>query len=444
MRAKVYIGAIKYAVYIGRKIAEKTLEFLSLPAQFVSNKVQELKNFAMWGQSVQNGTPSPTNPIEIESVGDRTKNLLDKNNANWTCATDEYSYLTSNTGALGITKRTSAVNYPQQRTFYISCKPNTTYTLSKDLSTTMRAGAFDTVPVKDSVPTVFIDDTVGNNITITTGSTSKYLVIQLYINSDYPRVNWDVLKDNIQIEEGSTATSYEPYGYKIPVAVGSGKNLLDKNTSNRLNAFHSNSVYTPDRARLLLFVKVKPNTTYTLKRFITTSKSWNISQCEVTPDYNVPYKIDGVSTFYQIGTGSSYTFTTKAKAKYLSIAAMGSIQEAQKMFDTVMLVEGSVEPTSYEPYIEPTNIYLNEPLRKIGDYADYIDFEGQKVVRNVEVVDDTGTLPIEQSLRGLDTPTEESATLPAITLQQGTLTIDTDTKIKPSKTTITGDIDYVR
>ena len=33
--------------------------------------------------------------------------------------------------------------------------------------------------------------------------------------------------------------------------------------------------------------------------------------------------------------------------------------------------------------ITETNIYLDEPLRKIGDYADYINFKGQKVVRNV-------------------------------------------------------------
>jgi len=34
--------------------------------------------------------------------------------------------------------------------------------------------------------------------------------------------------------------------------------------------------------------------------------------------------------------------------------------------------------------VEPitTNVYLNEPLRKIGDYADVIDFRGKKVVRN--------------------------------------------------------------
>ena len=33
--------------------------------------------------------------------------------------------------------------------------------------------------------------------------------------------------------------------------------------------------------------------------------------------------------------------------------------------------------------ISTTDIYLNEPLRKIGDYADYIDFLNQKVVRKI-------------------------------------------------------------
>ena len=43
----------------------------------------------------------------------------------------------------------------------------------------------------------------------------------------------------------------------------------------------------------------------------------------------------------------------------------------------------------YEPYIEPTstNIFLNEPLRKIDDYADYVDFKNRCVVRrNKEIV----------------------------------------------------------
>ena len=39
----------------------------------------------------------------------------------------------------------------------------------------------------------------------------------------------------------------------------------------------------------------------------------------------------------------------------------------------------------YEPYIEPQthNLYLNEPLRKLGEHADYIDFEKGVVVRKI-------------------------------------------------------------
>ena len=50
------------------------------------------------------------------------------------------------------------------------------------------------------------------------------------------------------------------------------------------------------------------------------------------------------------------------------------------------------EKTEYQSYVEPvtTNIYLDEPLRKIGDSVDYIDFSKQQVVRNVrhQILDD--------------------------------------------------------
>ena len=38
-----------------------------------------------------------------------------------------------------------------------------------------------------------------------------------------------------------------------------------------------------------------------------------------------------------------------------------------------------------------TNLYLDKPLRKVGDYADYIDFKNQKVIRNVKEVTYNGT-----------------------------------------------------
>lgn len=63
---------------------------------------------------------------------------------------------------------------------------------------------------------------------------------------------------------------------------------------------------------------------------------------------------------------------------------------------------------------------------------DYIDYANSKRVTNVEVIDNTGTLPIEQSLRGLATPIEETIELPEILTQEGTNIISIGTEVQPS------------
>jgi len=78
------------------------------------------------------------------------------------------------------------------------------------------------------------------------------------------------------------------------------------------------------------------------------------------------------------------------------------------------------------------NIYLDEPLRKIGNYVDYIDFANSKVVRNVKVVDNTGTKTLNQSLVGLSTPEEEPINLPFINLNDKANSIEFNTTIQPS------------
>lgn len=52
--------------------------------------------------------------------------------------------------------------------------------------------------------------------------------------------------------------------------------------------------------------------------------------------------------------------------------------------------------TEYEPYKEPvrTSIILDEPLRKISDYSDFIDFKNNKIVRNIGVKSFYGTEPL--------------------------------------------------
>jgi hypothetical protein len=65
--------------------------------------------------------------------------------------------------------------------------------------------------------------------------------------------------------------------------------------------------------------------------------------------------------------------------------AIGSSPIAESYYKNLQIELGST-PTSYEPYKEPKEvqyIYLNEPLKKIGDIADYIDYKNSKIVRNI-------------------------------------------------------------
>jgi hypothetical protein len=72
------------------------------------------------------------------------------------------------------------------------------------------------------------------------------------------------------------------------------------------------------------------------------------------------------------------TVTVPENAHYYRFSSVIAEREAAQ-------VEFGDAPTGYEPYIEPVtaNIYLNEPLRKIGDYADILDFKNRKVIRNI-------------------------------------------------------------
>ena len=48
-------------------------------------------------------------------------------------------------------------------------------------------------------------------------------------------------------------------------------------------------------------------------------------------------------------------------------------------------------PITVSPLGETAHIYLDEPLRSIGDYSDYIDFKNKKVVRNIQKIIFDGT-----------------------------------------------------
>lgn len=141
-----------------------------------------------------------TNELEVRYITlAQGKNLFDKDNPNMLNA----FFTVSTTNVL--------TRHNDARTIYISCKPNTTYTISKIPSTRFYVGYVKETPTIST--TVF--GRIGSNttttpLTITTGDDALYLVAFIYYSRTDTLTLQEIL-DSIQIEEGSEATDYVPF-----------------------------------------------------------------------------------------------------------------------------------------------------------------------------------------------------------------------------------------
>lgn len=183
--------------------------------------------------------------------------------------------------------------------------------------------------------------------------------------------NYETLEN--QLEQGTTATEYKPYGYTIPI-IAKGENMVDmskKPSENSSSYTYSNGVYTvlnsqaykPNRWKIIL----KPNTKY-----IATAKSINASTgfVQISGYFSGTSIVEGTINLRDYALTNSFT-TTDDGAITLSIY-------------TSELVESLVvEDIQIREILETTNIYLKEPLRKIGNFADILDYKNKKVIRKI-------------------------------------------------------------
>jgi len=157
------------------------------------------------GDTLQGGEPTPDTPVEIQSVTGlqnieiNGKNLFDGNYySTYVTASSPHTYGSTSGARSGI----------------IKVQPNTTYTISKEVSNRFRVSQFQEYPVVNSSVAnnyqIVSNEGTTTTYTLTTESTTKYLVIQI-TNESQENVK-------MQVELGSTATTYEPYQsqeYKI-------------------------------------------------------------------------------------------------------------------------------------------------------------------------------------------------------------------------------------
>ena len=198
-----------------------------------------LINYKIDGNSVQNGTPTPEAPIEVENVGELTKNMFDK---------DGFCKYYNSFGTL---KANANDNYLGEDCFsYYLCYPSPTSTEFRWMTGEFKENTSYTFSCYAAMKWAGVESKAISYLLIryTDGTfgyvnatlyTDRFTKIKFVTNSsktiksismgNYASVVPIYIKD-FQIEEGTTPTDYEPFGYKIPVKCGQ---LLDYITYKR-------------------------------------------------------------------------------------------------------------------------------------------------------------------------------------------------------------------
>ena len=187
--------------------------------------------------------------------------------------------------------------------------------------------------------------------------------------------------------------------YKIPVKV-SGKNKFDINNVN-LGAINQSALNRPPKIENnIIYSGGVYGSTEGACLYIDTlgENDWTISfnanfeDTETTRNYRIyrfnEFKETGlIDSANRLGLYkvNEYTTTTVDTTGYRYVGIVFFSVNQYGIEITNLQFERGTTPTNYEPYTEPitTNIYLDKPLRKMGDCADYIDFKNQKVFRNI-------------------------------------------------------------
>lgn len=315
---------------------------------------KSLKSWSITGNTVQDGTPSPDSPVEIQSVGERTKNLFDEKTI--------YSGIDESDG---VYTSTPSVFYSKRR-YFSESELNKIYTFSAYLNVISLNSSNEMNPrVAARVGGKDID---GNIVQSAAGRTLSKVTFTPTSTSDYITINYTtgsgkLSVDSVQLEIGSSATSYEPYGYKIPV-VTRGKNLFDYKTMYGVQKKYLNEngeVLDSDYWSITNYIPCSGNV-FTINRIGGGVPSICLYDSQKNFITGLAYGTSGAEYKKPI-TIRSETNVSYIRFSYCIISDPFIGDDLSKI-----QVELGDKPTSYEPYREPitTPIYLDKPLQ-IGE-----------------------------------------------------------------------------
>ena len=349
------------------------------PLTFTANG-QPLIDYLISGNTVQTGTPTPENPIVPNGCGERMENLFDK---------DNYNLIRANAG----TGQGQLYGDPRTAPYaiYIPVTGGETYSFYSQAALSSSCFTKNTPAIGVSI-TLNGANTFGTTNVRPAPADAKYLVMFLEAAS----VTQDKLDSDLAtltIVKSSTApTSYIPYGYKLPISsAGQGVDI------------YLGEVRTTRRIKKLVLTGNESWHIYNNSYYITVNDYYrmydigsHLSACSHYPNEQKPnlsemhYGLGGIVDG-QTHTRWNGNIVFNPSPTISSLTDWKSYLAAQYAAGTPV--------TIWYVLAEPETGIVNEPLMKIGDYADTVSMEQAEV---------------------------------SIPTNKGSTTLDVDTTIKPS------------
>lgn len=188
---------------------------IGYPAILRNCRAARMRKLHAFGNTVQDGTPAPDNPVDVQGCGDRTANLLDYESAkNVNMVTNANGVFTPSGTYCTAIIDVSNIDYVYIQGIF-----------DKLNSGVVRIGRFADYPTKGSTG---VRANLAKN-GVYNCNDYHYLALS-FLSKEYStgklEASYKAMK-TFWVTEGTKPLSYEPYGYKLPVTV-SGRNLFNK------------------------------------------------------------------------------------------------------------------------------------------------------------------------------------------------------------------------
>lgn len=329
------------------------------------------------GNTQQTGTPSPDNIIMPTFCGVRTGNLCNVSNANTLTYTSSYNnfLIDDNTQSIATTGNVLVG-------FLVPVEPSTTYTVyaSSTEYGLIRVREYSEKPSEWAGAEYIqqqINSQCGYAYNFTTTAQTKWIAVAFYFDLSHA----GAVISNIMLSLGSTARPYEPYGYKIPIT----------------NAGQTTPVYLGQTQTVR---RVK-------KLVLDGTEEWT----EVGANYIHGLYIDDAP----IGN-----YEAQICSHFIHASSWLELQNTNNSFgisslNRIVIHEESIRTTAdFKSYLAtqyaagtPVTVWyvlatpetgiVNEPLAKIGDYADELNSADAAVT--IPTINGQNTLTIDSELQ---------------------------------------------